>query len=107
MVFAAYWDHNVKVNWSGLSRELVDHVDQLRAGFASWTGRKCDTCKALEFSTFWFGTRRLKVQILSPRPLPKSCLSLVYATFSTSPFILFCGPTWTNSKPSPTRSAHS
>jgi hypothetical protein len=48
---------------------LVYHVDQLRAGFASRTGRKCDTCKALEFSTLWFGTRRSKVQILSPRPL--------------------------------------
>lgn len=47
-------------------RRLVYHVDQLRAGFASRTGRKCDTCKALEFSTLWFGTRRLKVQILSP-----------------------------------------
>ena len=47
----------------------VYHVDQLGAGLASLTGRKCDTCKALEFSTLWFGTRRSKVQILSPRPL--------------------------------------
>jgi integrase len=35
----------------------VYHVDQLRAGFKRSAGRKCDTCKALEFSTFWFGTR--------------------------------------------------
>src|SRR5438309_7451381 len=48
---------------------LVYHVDQLRAGFVSRTERKCDTCKTLEFSTLWFGTRRSKVQILSPRPL--------------------------------------
>jgi len=47
--------------------KTVDHVvDQLRAGFGSSTGRKCDTCKALEVSTPWFGTRRSKVQILSP-----------------------------------------
>jgi len=45
---------------------LVYHVDQLRAGFVSRTGRKCDTCKTLDFSTLWFGTRRSKVQILSP-----------------------------------------
>ena len=56
------------------AEKTVDHVvDQLRAGFGSSTGRKCDTCKALEVSTPWFGTRRSKVQILSPRPLPK-CL---------------------------------
>ncbi len=38
------------------------------------------------------------VQIHSPRPLPKSCLSLVYATFSASAAAAFCGPMWTNSK---------
>ena len=57
--------------------ELVDHVDQLRAGFAVQSGRKCDTCKALEISTTWFGTRRSKVQILSPRPLLKPALNRV------------------------------
>ncbi len=39
------------------------------------------------------------VQIHSPRPLPKPCLSLVYATFSASAAAAFCGPLWTNSKP--------
>jgi hypothetical protein len=48
---------------------VVYHVDQLREGFTSRAGRKCDTRKALGISTSWFGTRRLKVQILSPRPL--------------------------------------
>jgi hypothetical protein len=33
---------------------------------------------------------------LSPRPLPKSCLSLVYATFDVSLVRSFCVPTWTN-----------
>lgn len=36
---------------------LVDHVDQLRAGFEAHAGRKCDTSKASEFSILWFGTR--------------------------------------------------
>jgi len=30
---------------------VVYHVDQLREGFASRAGRKCDTCKALGIST--------------------------------------------------------
>jgi len=71
----------------------VDHVDQLRAGSGAPSGRKCDTCKALEFSTPWFGTRRSKVQILWPRPLQTF---IGYATFFVSTFASFCGSSWTN-----------
>ena len=35
---------------AAVSDSLVYHVDQLRAGFEGSTGRKCDTCKALENS---------------------------------------------------------
>ena len=47
------------------------------------------------------------VQIHSPRPLPKACLSFVYATFSASAAKAFCGPLRKNSKPNPIRPAHS
>jgi|SRR6267378_117962 len=46
----------------------VDSVDQLRQDFWGGAACKCDTHKALDFSTFWFGTRRSMVQIHSPRP---------------------------------------
>jgi hypothetical protein len=36
----------------------VYHVYELRAGFGGRSGRKCDTSKALDFPTHWFGTRR-------------------------------------------------
>jgi hypothetical protein len=48
-------------------------------------------------------TRRSVVQIHSPRPLPKPCLSLVYATFCFLSSSAFCGQLWTNSKPKPRR----
>src|SRR2546429_7819975 len=32
-------------------RWIVCHVDQLRAGFGGWAGRKCDTSKTLDFLT--------------------------------------------------------
>jgi len=43
-------------------------VDQLRSGFLGDGACKCDTRKALDFSTLQFGTRRSMVQIHSPRP---------------------------------------
>src|SRR5260370_13527268 len=46
----------------------VDCVDQLRQAFWGGAVCKCDTHKALDFPTFWFGTRRSMVQIHSPRP---------------------------------------
>ncbi len=48
------------------SHDSVYHVYQLRAGFGAKPKRKCDTHKALDFPTFWFGTRRSVVQIHSP-----------------------------------------
>jgi len=45
------------------------------------------------------------VQIHSPRPLPKSCLSFAYAAFAISATMTFCIPMCIKSKPSPTRSA--
>ena len=47
----------------------VDSVDQLRQDFWGGAVCKCDTHKALDFPTFWFGTRRSMVQIHSPRPI--------------------------------------
>jgi hypothetical protein len=47
------------------------------------------------------------VQIHSPRPLPNSCPSIVYATFTASSVTAFYRPMWTNSKSRPTGSAHS
>src|SRR5216684_7710869 len=41
----------------------------IEAGFLGGAACKCDTHKALDFPTFWFGTRRSMVQIHSPRPL--------------------------------------
>jgi hypothetical protein len=40
-------------------------VDELRQDFWGDGGRKCDTCKALDFPTRRFGTRRSMVQLLS------------------------------------------
>jgi len=74
-------------------RVVVDQlVDQLRQDFWGDGARKCDTHKALDFPTLRFGTRGSEVQILSPRPLPKSCPSLVYATLSDFIASTFCGP---------------
>jgi len=39
----------------------------LRQDFWGGAACKCDTHKALDFTTFWFGTRRPLVQIQSPR----------------------------------------
>ncbi len=46
----------VRVEFHPSDPSVVYHVDQLKAGFVSRTDRKCDTYKALEFSTLWFGT---------------------------------------------------
>jgi hypothetical protein len=74
---------------AGFRLWFVYHVDQLRQSFLSGAVCKCGTHKALDFSTLRFGTRRSKVQILSPRPLSSSlsrfafrlslaCFSLVF-----------------------------
>jgi len=48
-------------------RVVVDQlVDQLRQDFGGDGSRKCDTHKALDFSTLRFGTTGSEVQILSP-----------------------------------------
>jgi hypothetical protein len=41
----------------------------------------CDSDKALDFSTLWFGTRRSMVQIHSPRPL----FSIAFMPVAISP----------------------
>jgi len=51
-----------------LARQFVYSVYQLRQDFLVFGFCKCDTHKALDFSTLWFGTRRSMVQIHSPRP---------------------------------------
>jgi len=60
----------------------VDSVDQLRQDFWGGAVCKCDTHKALDFSTFWFGTRRSMVQIHSPR----SHIQLLQVAFQRGPF---------------------
>ena len=52
-----------------MADEIVDHCGPTEAEFWDDGACKCDTHKALGFSTLRFGTRRSKVQILSPRPL--------------------------------------
>src|SRR5713226_3482442 len=60
----------------------------IEAGFLGGAACKCDTHKALDFPTFWFGTRRSVVQIHSPRPF--SLLeSLSYAANSALVFSNF------------------
>jgi len=59
---------------SVFSNGHVYHVDQLTADFVERASRKCDTRKALEISTAWFGTRRSMVQIHSPRPLTRGAV---------------------------------
>ena len=51
-------------------------VDQLRQGFWGDEVCRCNTRKALDFSTSRFGTRRSMVQIHSPRPI----FSITYRT---------------------------
>src|SRR5580704_1357160 len=59
-------------------------VDQLRQDFWAAGACKCDTRKALDFPTLRFGTRGSEVQILSPRPPPKSCPSALLLRLSRS-----------------------
>jgi hypothetical protein len=80
---------------------------QLRERKDGFLAPKRHQMKHLDFLILLFLTRRSMVQIHSPRPLPNSCLSLAYATFSVFVLATFCGPMWTNSKPRPMRSAHS
>src|SRR5260370_31999009 len=66
----------------------VDSVDQLRQDFWGGAVCKCDTHKALDFPTFWFGTRRSMVQIHSPRPLFSSriIILILCGRFFSRPF---------------------